>query len=161
MFLGLDLGTGSIKALVLDKEGAVRGEGSASYQVDAPSLGWAESDPWGWWTAAGKAVRTATDKQGVEIEALGLSGQMHGVVLTGDTGGPVRPAVTWADTRSREQLEAYERLDDNLRRRLGNPPWVGMAGPTLLWLRDNEPESYRSARLAREAQGLAQATADR
>ena len=127
MFLGLDLGTGSIKALVLDKEGAVRGEGSASYQVDAPSLGWAESDPWGWWTAAGKAVRTATDKQGVEIEALGLSGQMHGVVLTGDTGGPVRPAVTWADTRSREQLEAYREARRQPAQAVGQPA-VGRHG---------------------------------
>lgn len=146
MFLGLDLGTGSVKALVLDEGGRVRGEGSAACRVDAPSPGWAESDPWDWWTAAGEAVRTAIDSRGGEIEAVGLSGQMHGVVLTDNTGRPVRPAVTWADTRSREQLEAYRRLDAGLRRRLGNPPWIGMAGPTLLWLRDNEPESYRSAR---------------
>ncbi len=70
---------------------------------------------------------------------------MHGVVLAEDTGRPVRSAVTWADARSREQLEAYGQLDAGMRRRLGNPPW---AGPTLLWLRDNEPENYRSARWA-------------
>ncbi len=146
MLLGLDLGTGSVKALVLDEGGRVRGEGSAPCRVSAPSPGWAESDPQDWWIAAAKAVQTAIGSRGGEIEAVGLSGQMHGVVLSDNAGRPVRPAVTWADTRSREQLEAYERLDAGLRGRLGNPPWVGMAGPTLLWLRDNEPESYRSAR---------------
>jgi xylulokinase len=148
MFLGLDLGTGSIKALVLDEGGEVCGEGSAPYQVDAPFPGWAESDPQDWWTAAAAAARAAIGQRGEEIRAVGFSGQMHGVVLAGDTGGPVRPAVTWADARSREQLEAYGRLDADLRRRLGNPPWLGMAGPTLLWLRDNEPEIYHSARWA-------------
>src|SRR5918998_3741822 len=148
MFVGLDLGTGSVKALVMDGEGHVRGEGSAQCRVEAPSPGWAESDPDEWWAAAGEAVRSATGSRGGEIEAVGLSGQMHGVVLSDDRHRPVRPAVTWADTRSRDQLEAYGRLDDGPRRRLGNPPWAGMAGPTLLWLRDNEPEGYRSARLA-------------
>ncbi len=148
MFLGLDLGTGSAKALVLDEGGVVRGEGSAPYQVYAPLPGWAESDPQDWWTAAAEAARTAIGARGAEIKAVGLSGQMHGVVLADDTGRPVRPAVTWADTRSREQLEAYGRLDASLSGRLGNPPWVGMAGPNLLWLRDNEQENYRSARWA-------------
>jgi xylulokinase len=148
MFLGLDLGTGSVKALVLDEGGEVHGEGSAPCRVGAPSPGWAESDPQDWWAAAAEAVRTAIGLPGEEIEAVGLSGQMHGVVLADNTGRPVRPAVTWADTRSREQLEAYERLDTDLRRRLGNPPWAGMAGPTLLWLRDNEPENYGFARWA-------------
>ena len=148
MFLGLDLGTGSVKALVLDEGGGVRGEGSAPCRVSAPSPGWAESDPWEWWAAAAKAVRTAIGPRGEEIEAVGLSGQMHGVVLADNAGRPVRPAITWADTRSREQLEAYARLDAGQRWRLGNPPWVGMAGPTLLWLRDNEPENYRSAHWA-------------
>ncbi len=148
MFLGLDLGTGSVKALVLDEGGEVHGEGSAPCRVGAPSPGWAESDPHDWWAAAAEAARSAIGLQGEEIEAVGLSGQMHGVVLADNTGRPVRPAVTWADTRSREQLEAYERLGTDLRRRLGNPPWAGMAGPTLLWLRDNEPESYDFSRWA-------------
>ncbi len=148
MFLGLDLGTGSVKALLLDEGGEVRGEGSAPYRVHAPSPGWAESDPQDWWTAAADAVRAATGQRGEQVEAVGLSGQMHGVVPAGEAGRPVRPAITWADARSREQLEAYGRLAAGLRQRLGNPPWVGMAGPTLLWLRDNEAENYRSTRWA-------------
>lgn len=124
------------------------GEGSAPCEVDAPESGWAEADPQGWWTAAGEATRSAIGSQDTEIQAVGLSGQMHGVVLTDEAGSPLRPAITWADTRPREQLEAYEKLDADLRERLGNPPWMGMAGPSLLWLRDNEPDHYSSARWA-------------
>ena len=147
-YLGLDIGTGSVKALVLDEGGVVRGKGSAPCRVDAPSPGWAESDPREWWAAVARAAREAIGPHGEEMKAVGLSGQMHGVVLADGAGRPVRPAVTWADTRSRDQLGAYGRLDAALRTRLGNPPWVGMAGPSLLWLRDNEPENYRPARWA-------------
>jgi xylulokinase len=73
---------------------------------------------------------------------------MHGVVLTDDRGRALRPAVLWADTRSTEQLAAYRGLDEDARRWLANPPAVGMAGPTLLWLRDHEPEVYVAARWA-------------
>ena len=148
MFLGIDLGTGSAKVLLLDEEGGVRGEGSAPYPVDSPLPGWAESDPRDWWAAVAEATRTAIGGRGREVRAVGLSGQMHGVVLAEGAGRPLRPAVTWADGRSREQLEAYRRLDPDARGRLGNPLWAGMAGPTLLWLRDNERENYRAARWA-------------
>jgi xylulokinase len=73
---------------------------------------------------------------------------MHGVVLAGGGGRPLRPAVLWADARSGEQLSAYSGLAAGLQSRLANPPAVGMAGPSLLWLRDHEPDLYASARLA-------------
>jgi xylulokinase len=93
-------------------------------------------------------MMTAVGPRGAQVTALGLSGQMHGVVLADDRGHPLRPAVLWADARSGEQLTAYRRLDEDARRRLANPPAVGMAGPTLLWLRDHEPDTYASARWA-------------
>ncbi len=148
MLLGLDLGTGSVKALLLDEDGAPRGESSASYPVDSPHAGWAETDPEGWWRASVKAARDAVGSHGPEVTALGLSGQMHGVMLTDDNGAPLRPAVLWADARATEELAAYKVLDNETRHRLANPPATGMAGPTLLWLRNNEPEVYSSARWA-------------
>lgn len=147
-FLGLDLGTGSAKALLLDEDGGVLGEGSASYAVASPRPGWAESDPGEWWGACAGVVRRAVGERGGSVRALGLSGQMHGVVLSDRTGTPLRPAVIWADARSEGQLGAYRALDPELAERLANPPAVGMAGPTLLWLRENEPDSYREARFA-------------
>ena len=148
MLLGLDLGTGSVKALLLDEDGTSLGEGSAPYPVNSPHPGWAETSPEAWWMAVAEAVREAVGNRGRDITAVGLSGQMHGVVLTDEDGRPLRPAVLWADTRSTGQLAAYRDLDDDARRRLANPPATGMAGPTLLWLRDNEPEVYSSARWA-------------
>src|SRR5215210_2907338 len=148
MLLGLDLGTSSVKALLMAEGGAILGEGSASYAVRAPRPGWAESTPEDWWAAVVKATGAAVGRRGAEVTALGLSGQMHGVVLVDKLGLPLRPAVLWADARSGEELAAYRALDEDLGRRLANPPAVGMAGPSLLWLRDREPETYTSARWA-------------
>lgn len=148
MLLGLDLGTGSAKALLIDSSGTIRGEGAASYTVRSPRPGWVESNPQDWWNACANAVRTAVGTCSTSVMALGLSGQMHGVVLSDVTGSALRPAVLWADVRSADQLAYYRDLDARLFRTLVNPPAAGMAGPSLLWLRDNEPEVYRAARWA-------------
>ena len=95
-----------------------------------------------------RAVREATGAHALEVAAVGLCGQMHGVVLSGDAGEPLRPAILWADGRARPQLEAYNHLSGERRRQLANPPATGMAGPTLLWLRDNERDVYRRAHWA-------------
>lgn len=151
LLLGLDIGTGSAKALVLAGDGKFLGRGAASYAVHSPYPGWAESDPRDWWVASGEAVRQAVGSHGRKVLALGLSGQMHGVVLSGADATPVRPAILWADTRSAPQLELYRALDPDLSRGLANPLVTGMAGPSLLWLRDHEPDAYRSARWALQA----------
>src|SRR3712207_3952769 len=148
MLLGLDLGTSSVKALLLDENGDALVERSAFYPVRSPRAGWAESSPEDWWSAVAEATRAAVGQRGADVTAIGLSGQMHGVVLADDLGRPLRSAVLWADTRSGEQLFAYRGLDEDARGRLANPPAVGMAGPSLLWLRDREPEVYASARWA-------------
>ncbi len=145
MLLGLDLGTGSVKALLIDEDGGARGEGSASYAVSSPRPRWAESDPEEWWRAVSLAVRMAVGGRGGEVFSLGLSGQMHGVVLSDGAGNVLRPAVLWADGRSGGELAAYRELGGELLRTLGNPLSAGLAGPTLLWLRDNEPGVYGSA----------------
>src|SRR5215210_9332207 len=132
----------------MEESGSAAGEGSAPYPVRAPRPGWAESSPEDWWTAILEATAAAVGRRGAEVTALGLSGQMHGVVLIDERGLPLRPAVLWADARSGEELAAYRAFDEDLGRRLANPPAVGMAGPSLLWLRDREPETYTSARWA-------------
>ncbi len=148
MLLGLDFGTGSAKAILLAPSGTVLGEGVASYPVRAPRPGWAESNPRDWWEACGGAVRAAVGERRASVEALGLSGQMHGVVLSDGAGNPTRPALLWADTRSAALLGRYRELEAGFRGRLANPLAAGMAGPSLLWLRDREPEAYRAARWA-------------
>ena len=148
MFLGIDLGTSSLKALVLDVDGSIVGTGSATYPLLTPQPGWAEADPEAWWEAAGIAVAQAAGGHASEIAAIGLSGQMHGVVLSDELGHALRPAILWADSRTRRQLATYSELSPALRRKLANPVATGMAGPTLLWLKEHERPLYRQAQWA-------------
>jgi xylulokinase len=116
VFLGIDLGTSSLKALVLDVDGTIVGTGSAPYPLLTPQPGWAEADPDAWWEAAAVAVREAAGVHASEIAAIGLSGQMHGVVLSDDVGHALRPAIIWADGRSRRQLATYNEVNPDLAR---------------------------------------------
>ena len=148
MLLGIDLGTGSAKALLLATDGTAIGEASNSYPVRAPHPGWAESEPQDWWLAVASAVRKAVGNHADQVQAIALSGQMHGVVLASESGQPLRPAILWADTRSFAALNTYHSIDAAILERLGNPVTAGMAGPTLLWLREREAAVYTEARWA-------------
>ncbi len=148
MLLGIDLGTGSAKALLLAADGTAAGEASSSYPVRAPHPGWAESEPEDWWLAVASAVRKAVGNHADRVQAIALSGQMHGVVLASESGHPLRPAILWADTRSFDTLNTYHSLDAAILERLGNPVTAGMAGPTLLWLREHQATVYTEARWA-------------
>jgi xylulokinase len=154
MLLGIDLGTSSAKALLLNLDGTVISEASSSYSVRTPRPGWAETNPVDWWSAIAMAVRNVVEKRyslgeatssAYQVEALALSGQMHGIVLVNGSGQPLYPAILWADTRSTPMLNAYDSLDVDMRKRLGNPIAAGMAGSTLLWLREQEPTVYVEA----------------
>jgi xylulokinase len=143
--LGIDLGTSSVKVVVLDRDGRVVSHAAAGYEVARPRAGWAETDPADWWRAVEEAVaRVPTDG----VEAVGLSGQMHGVVLTAEDGTPTRPAVLWADSRAEPQLARYRGLPDDVRARLANPLSPGMAGPMLAWLNAHEPGAVARAHAA-------------
>ena len=148
MLLGIDLGTSSIKVAIVADDGSVREVASESYSVDSPQPGWAESDPAAWWLATRKAVGGLDVANLREVEAIGLAGQMHGVVLTSEDSRALRPAILWADGRSDQELNSYRALDPGLLRRLGNPLATGMAGPSLLWIKSHEPSVYESARWA-------------
>ncbi len=148
--LALDLGTGSVKAVLADPLD-LRPVATArqEYAVHAPHAGWAESDPGDWETAAaGAAARAMADAPDARVTAVGLSGQMHGVVLCDEAGTPRRPAVLWADGRATTALGAYLALGEERLCRLGNPVVPGMAGPTLHWLAEHEPRVLSAARWA-------------
>lgn len=146
MLLGLDLGTGSLKALLLSPNGDVVAETARHYTVAAPRPGTAETAPAAWWEATCSAVQELAAGRSGEITALGLSGQMHGVVLVDAAGEVLRPAILWADLRSAPLLPRYrEQVGDDLAR-LKNPLSAGMAGPTLLALLEQEAEMLRAVR---------------
>ena len=116
--LGLDLGTSSAKAVVTDTGGAVLAQASAGYAVTSAMAGYAESDPADWWNAVRSCAREAVRGwRGTRPAAIGLSGQMHGLVLATADGVALRPALLWADSRATGVLAAY--------RRLGPARWPG------------------------------------
>jgi xylulokinase len=155
--LGIDVGTSQLKALVAGPEGAVLGRGRAGYQVTAPADGHAEIDPEEWWRAAREAVREALAEAGTDagpgtgtgtgprIVAVGITGQMHGVVLAEADATPLRPAIVWLDRRAADAAASYARLPADAVERLGNAPSPGMAGPLLAWLAANEPAAVAAA----------------
>lgn len=147
-FLGIDLGTSSAKAVVTDASGAVLARARSTYPVETPFSTWSETDPDLWWMAITSAVREATAGVGGTVCGIGLSGQMHGLVTTDPAMRPVRPAITWADSRAVDQLALYLALPHRVRARLANPLAPGMAGPLLVWLMHNEPSTYRQTRWA-------------
>src|SRR6266567_8546681 len=147
--LGIDLGTSSVKAIVLDMYGQPLSMSKADYKVVSSQPGWAESDPSEWWEATVSAVQAAIARAPqARITAIGLSGQMHGVVLTDKESRPIRAALLWADTRAEAELKRYQALPPSLIQCLANPLVPGMAGPLLCWLADHEASSYQAARWA-------------
>jgi xylulokinase len=150
--LGLDLGTSSAKAVVLDTGGSVLAQASASYPVTSVAPGCAESDPADWWAAVAACAREAVDAAGrapgARPVAIGLSGQMHGLVMTSADGQALRPALLWADSRATGSLRAYRRLGRPALARLANPLAPGMTGPMLMWIAEHEPRVYAGARWA-------------
>jgi FGGY family of carbohydrate kinases, N-terminal domain len=147
--LGMDLGTSGAKAVLLGADGRLLAEAEAGYPVDSPHPGWAETDPPAWWRAVATAVRAARDRAGgVDVAAVGVDGQMHGLVLTDAAGRPLRPALLWADARAVEETAAWRRLPEPRRAALANPIVPGMTGPLLRWVARHEPRTYQRARWA-------------
>lgn len=143
--LGLDLGTSGVKVAVVSPEGEILALSSAPYGVNAARPGWAETDPEDWWVAVRAAVGEALGTVRVEVAGIGLSGQMHGVVLCGPAGVALRPAILWADTRAGAEALTFSRLPATVRDRLANPVVPGMAGPILLWVARHEPDVLAAA----------------
>lgn len=143
--LGLDVGTGSTKAGLVDADGRLLAVGRSPHVIDEPRPGWSETDPRVWLDAAGRAARSALAAAAdrghrVRVVTTGLSGQMHGVVVCDHDLEPLRPAVLWSDRRSEPDLAGLRgRLGSELAGRLANPVVAGMAGPTLSALQRLEP----------------------
>jgi len=147
--LGLDLGTSSLKALLLRPDGSVVAEASASYPTFAPTPGAAEQDPDDWWRAAVSATRAVLAQAGATtVSSIGLAGQMHTFVLVDAGGASVRPAISWMDTRASALLpDIAARVDAaGLRDELANPVVVGLTLPPLVWLARHEGASLAAAR---------------
>jgi len=152
MWLGIDIGTGGSRALVVDEAGRVRAGFTAVHEeMRMPRPLWAEQDPDDWWRAAVEAIRGALAGAGIAgaaVKGIGLSGQMHGLVILDTADRLIRPALIWCDQRSQAQVDAVEaRLGkENILRYIANPVLTGFTLPKLLWVRDHEPENFARVR---------------
>ncbi len=148
LFLGIDVGTSGTKAIIIDTEGTIVGDATAEHPVSYPRPGWAEQDPEDWWQSTVAAVAAATKGDAAlrgRIEAIGLSGQMHGLVALDTHGAVVRPAILWNDSRSAAICEALHEREPGLARILamtGNRVFPGFQAPKLLWMREHEPAAF-------------------
>lgn len=145
VYLGIDLGTGTLKAAVFDQDGAVVAAAEESYDTSFSASGVADFDATVWWDVCTRVVRQVTASHGADVQAVGLAGQMHGVVLVDASGRPVRDAVLWPDHRADSVLGTFRRFDEEHGGVLGNPIVPGMAGPILAWMARHEPRSLRAA----------------
>jgi xylulokinase len=149
--LGVDVGTTGARALLVDERGGVVAGATAEYPLYTPRPQWAEQEPEDWWQGCVTAIRRLLSEARVrpsEIAAMGLSGQMHGVVLLDQADQVVRRSIIWADQRSQAQCDwITERIGaERMIRRTLNPALTGFSAPKLLWIRDNEPETFAKAR---------------
>src|SRR4051812_49134074 len=152
MYLGIDIGTGGTRALLIDERGAVRA-GCTSVHEDMAMARplWAEQRPENWWDAAVDAIRGVLAQGGIsgsDVRAIGLSGQMHGLVLLDSAGAVIRPSLIWCDQRSQPQVDAVNAKvgRENVLRHIANPVLTGFTLPKLLWVRDHEPRHFERAR---------------
>jgi xylulokinase len=142
MFIGLDLGTSGLKALLMNEAGAVVAETSAPLTVQRPHSGWSEQTPQSWITATQTALAALGQKTDLSgVTGVGLSGHMHGAVCLDAAGTVLRPAILWNDTRSASEAAEMDATDP-WRAISGNIVFPGFTAPKLEWMRRNEPELF-------------------
>ena len=152
MLLGIDIGTGGTRAVLIDRAGTVVASFAAEHApIHSEHIGWAEQDPEDWWRAARQAIAgtmAAAELTGSEIEAIGLTGQMHGCVMLDRDGAVLRPALIWCDQRTQPQCDwLTEKLGfDRLIELTANPALPNFTLTKLLWVREHQPEIF--ARIA-------------
>lgn len=145
--LGIDLGTSSVKALLLNHEGEICGISQEGYDIDIPSPGYAEQNPEMWWNKTCNIIKKLVSDTGIspeDIKGIGFSGQMHGLVVLDENKIPLRPCIIWADQRTKPQVDYINHKvgKEKLGQLTLNPIATGFFGASLLWLKDNEPKTY-------------------
>lgn len=151
-WLGIDVGTGGTRALLVDPDGRVTAGFTAPHEdVQMLHPQWAEQRPENWWEAAQAAIQGVLGEarvRGDDIAGIGLSGQMHGLTLLDAAGDVIRPALIWCDQRSQPQVDAINAHlgRDRILEAIANPVLTGFTLPKLLWVRDHDPASYQRVR---------------
>lgn len=146
MYLGIDIGTSGVKAVVIAADGELRAQASAPLSVSRPHPLWSEQDPDCWIKAAELAVMALPKQMRANVKAVGLAGQMHGAVLLGGDDRPLRPAILWNDGRSFVECDELETAMPDARAITGNIAMPGLTAPKLLWVKKHEPQIFDAVR---------------
>jgi xylulokinase len=149
--LGIDTSTTSSKALLIDSQGNLIAVASSPHSLQTPKPLWSEQDPREWWQAVSASIKLVLEQAGVgaeRIAAVGLTGQMHGLVLLDGLGNVLRPAILWNDQRTQSQCdEIHQRIGkERFIQITGNVALTGFTAPKILWVKENEPEVYAKAK---------------
>jgi xylulokinase len=150
-FLGIDTSTTSSKSLVIAEDGKVVAVASSPHTLQTPHPLWSEQDPREWWDAVSASIRAVLETAGLsgeQIGAVGLTGQMHGLVLLDETGNVLRTAILWNDQRTQNQCEEIHQIIGKERfiQITGNVALTGFTAPKILWVKENEPDIYARAK---------------
>ncbi|MBO4331138.1 MAG: xylulokinase, partial [Oscillospiraceae bacterium] len=149
--IGIDLGTSGTKTVLFDAEGRPVAEATEEYPLYQPQNGWAEQDPDDWARAGMETVRRVLEKSGVapgDVAGVGISGQMHGLVMLDGDGRVLRKSIIWCDQRTAKECEEITRRvgRERLIEITANPALTGFTASKILWVRANEPETYARCR---------------
>lgn len=144
MYIGIDLGTSSVKLLLVDKNGEIKNEVSKEYQIYYPKENWSEQNPEEWFRKTLEGLEEIVIGYEEKINSISFSGQMHGLVLLDNSNEVIRPAILWCDQRTEyecEQINSY--FSENILKLTGNTALPGFTAPKILWVKNNEPENFK------------------
>lgn len=143
MYIGIDLGTSGVKAILLDEQGTVLASQTEKLTVSRPHPLWSEQDPEQWWQATDRAIKGLSQLHSLQgVKSLGIAGQMHGATLLDKHQRVLRPAILWNDGRCAEECELLEAKVKTSRQITGNLMMPGFTAPKLLWVQRHEPEIF-------------------
>lgn len=149
--IGIDIGTSGTKTVLFDEKGTTIASATVEYPLYQPKNGYAEQNPEDWYNASVSTIRTVLEKSGVDkndVKGIGLSGQMHGLVMLDENNQVIRPSIIWCDQRTAKECEEItERVGaERLIEITANPALTGFTASKILWVRNNEPENYKKCR---------------
>lgn len=149
--IGIDIGTSATKTILMEESGTVLAQATKAYPMYQPDNGWAEQDPKDWKNAVVDTIKQVVRQSNVakeDVKGIGLSGQMHGLVMLDEDNRPIRRSIIWCDQRSYEQVDEMQEIlpYEKWMEITGNPPIAAWTAAKILWVKKYEPENYKKCR---------------
>lgn len=145
-YIGIDLGTSSVKLLLVAADGTILNTVTQTYNVYYPKDGWSEQNPEDWYSGViGGIIRLLVGQDKSAVKGIGLGGQMHGLVILDGNDKVIRPCILWNDGRTQKQTDYLNEVigKQKLSKHTANIAFAGFTAPKILWVRENEPESFK------------------